>query len=73
MKERVEKRRVGKDEKERDECKKRASRIAHDLMHLDLERESLRSQPSSNIHTLALLIIVCMLFSSIDPCFDFTI
>ena len=79
-----EKKRVGKDdEKKRDKemsekrCrakKKRwASKIAHDLNNLDLERESLRSQPSTHIHTLALLIIVCMLFSFMDPCFDFTI
>jgi hypothetical protein len=37
-----------------------ASKIAHDLNHLDLERESLRSPPSTHIHTLALLIMfVC--------------
>jgi hypothetical protein len=36
------------------------SKIAHDLNHLDLERASLRSQPSTHIHTLALLIMfVC--------------
>ena len=57
------------------EQKKRgwALKIAHDLKHLDLERESLKSQLSTHIHTLALLIIVCMLFSSMDLCFDFTI
>jgi hypothetical protein len=48
-----------------------ASKIAHDLKHLDLERESLRSQPSTHIHKFALLILVCMLFSSMDPCFNF--
>jgi hypothetical protein len=50
------------------EQKKRgwASNIAHDLNHLDLERESLRSQPSTHIHTLALLImfICCFLHGS---------
>jgi hypothetical protein len=37
-----------------------ASKIAHDLKHLGLERKSLRSQPFTHIHTLALLIMfVC--------------
>jgi hypothetical protein len=37
-----------------------AWKIAHDLNHLDLERESLRSQPSTHIHTLAhLIMFVC--------------
>ena len=53
--ERVEKKRARKyDEKEQ------ASKIARDLKHLDLERESLRSQPSTHIHTLAhLIMFVC--------------
>ena len=65
-----EKKRVGKyDEREREkmsEKKCRAnkrgwpSKIAHDLNLLGLERKSLRSKPSTHIHTLALLIMfVC--------------
>ena len=43
-----------------------ASKIAHDLKHLDLERESLKSQLSTHIHTLALLImfVCCFLHGS---------
>jgi hypothetical protein len=49
-----------------------ASKIAHDLKHLDLERIFKESTFHSYPHT-GTLDHVCMLFYSIDPCFDFTI
>ena len=63
--ERVEKRELEKMSEKNVEQKKRgwASKIAHDLNHLDLERASLRSQPSTHIHTLALLIMFVCCFS----------
>jgi hypothetical protein len=47
-------------------------KIAHDLNHLDLESVFEQSAFDLYPHTYT-LDHVCMLFSSMDPCFDFTI